>query len=409
MNILLFKHPYALPALWLALVLLPLPALAAGSCPKADAAAQTAREAGQRWRQMFDARAEDSLYDLSAPEREAIGAYKRALAEAIDARLACSGKTADPAALRRTLAAALNVAAQPASPKDNAASPDQLLIEVERSAAPRPLILVRAGFVIPCGDDNLLTGYAWKDGRWQRVLHWHSGDYQEVSGAYGDGFSFAALPGGQVALAYGTPWCTSNWSHFRAAVIAPANGAAGQRVLFQLDADYFREENVRLAKRPAGFELRATVASRDGGVHSRPGIFRYRVHGETVQRVQPAAANGRDFVDEWLGLDDALARAWSDPAAADAVLRARQNFRDQEKATEALFSYGPVRACTGGKNRYQAEIEFDDTTASEQPEDWTPHYWYALIRQEKNGFTMLGLSRTPDAACKGPDLMAGKH
>jgi len=126
-----------------------------------------------------------------------------------------------------------------------------------------------------------------------------------------------------------------------------------------------------------------------------------------VQRVQPAATNGRDFVDEWLGLDDALARAWSDPAAADAVLRARQGLRKQDKAIEALFSYDPVRACAGGKNRYQVEIELDDTTAGKQPKDRTPHHWYyALIRQEQNGFTMLGLSTTPDAASKGPNLMA---
>ena len=406
MKTIMFRHRYRIPALWLALALLPLPALAADACPQADAAALAAREAGQRWRQIFDGRAEDSLYDLSAPEREAIGAYKRALAEAIDARLACSGEKIDPAALRRTLAAALNVAAQPAPPKDKAASPDQLLIEVERSAVPHPLILVRAGFAIPCGDDNLLAGYAWNSGHWQRVLHWHSGDYQEVSGAYGDGFSFAALPGGQVVVAYGTPWCTSNWSHFRAAVIAPANGTAGQRVLFQMDADYFRDENIRLKKRPDGFELRAPVLSHDPGVLFRPGIFRYRVHGETVQRVQPAAANGRGFVDEWLGLDDVLARAWSDPAAADAVLQARQGLRKQDEATEALFSYGPVRACAGGENRYQVEIELRDTTASKQWQDWPSYYWYALIRQEQNGFTMLGLSATPDAACKGPDLMA---
>ncbi|MCL2309991.1 MAG: hypothetical protein FWC42_06910, partial [Proteobacteria bacterium] len=229
--------------------------------------------------------------------------------------------------------------------------------------------------------------------------------YQEVSGAYGDGFSFAALPGGQVVVAYGTPWCTSNWSHFRAAVIAPANGTAGQRVLFQMDADYFRDENIRLKKRPDGFELRAPVLSHDPGVLFRPGIFRYRVHGETVQRVQPAATNGRGFVDEWLGLDDVLARAWSDPAAADTALRARQRLQTRFGLTDGSFfvGYGPVRACAGGTNRYQVEMEIAKFSYSGES-DPPPENWYASIRQEQNGFTMLGLSATPDAACRGSDL-----
>jgi hypothetical protein len=261
-------------------------------------------------------------------------------------------------------------------------------------------MLVRAGFAIPCGDDNLLTGYAWQQGGWQRVLQWQRDDYQEVSGAYGDGFSFAALPGGQVVVATGTPWCTSIWSRFRAAVIAPASGAVPQRVLFQTETSYLREEVLRLKKLPDGFEVRAPVASRDTDVFMRPGIFRFRVDGETVRRVQPAAANGRDFVDEWLGLADTLARAWSDSAAAAAALQARQNLMARFKAAEANISYGPVRACAGGKDRYQVEIELAGAAAKPSQD------WYALIRQEQNGFAMLRLGTAPDAACSGPDLMS---
>ena len=395
----MFKHKYTIRALWLALALLPLPAFAADACPGADAAAHAAREAGLRWKKMLDAREDDSDSDLSASDRQAIGAYKQALGAALDARLACSGEKTDPATLQRTLAAGLGWG-----------KPSQFLrIDTQRRATPRPLMLVRLDFGIPCGDDNLLAGYAWERQRgWQRVLDWQSGDYKDISGAYGDGFSFAALPGGQVVVAYGTPWCTSNWSGFHAAVIAPADGAAAQRVLFQSETYYFRGDGVgvRLKEIPGGFELRARVSSLDPAVLVRTGIYRYRVHGDTVQRVQPAAVHGRDFVDEWLNVDDALARAWSDPAAADALVQARQGLREQ---CDALFRFGPLRACAGGKNRYQAEIELDDTSASEQPRDWTPHYWYALFRQERHGFTMLGLGKTPDAACTGPDLLAGRR
>ena len=371
-----------------------------GTCPEADAAARAAREAGQRLRKMLDVHDDADGNAVSAPEREAIGAYKRALADAIDARLACDDEKADPAVLQKTLAAALGAAAR-------TAASGSLFIDVERGLAPRPLMLVRANFAIPCGDDNLLAGYAWQRGGWRRVLDWQSGAYDMISGAYGDSFSFVALPGGQVVVAYGTPWCTSSWSVFHADVIMPANDAAAQRLLFHMETGYFRgdEVGIRLKKVADGFELRATVSSRDADVLTRPGIYRYRVDGDTVRRVQPAAANGRGFVDEWLGVDDILARDWSDSAdAAAASLPARQRLLTATKATDAYFSYGPVRACATAQDRYQVEMrveKYADAGKSVPP----PQKWYALIRQEKNGFAMLGLSTTADAACNGPDLM----
>jgi len=402
MKTIMSKHPYAIPVLWLALVLLPLPALAAGSCPKADAAAQVAREAGQHWKKMLDAREDRNSIctggDLSVPDREAIRAYKRALGEAIDARLACSGDKIDPAALQRTLAAALG-----------GGKPGEfLVIYAQRSAAPRPLMLVRANFGLPCGDDNLLLGYAWRQGGWQRVLDWQSGDYEDISGAYGSGFSFVVLPGGQVVVAHGTPWWISFWSAFHADMIVPADGTAAQRVLFHMKSEYYMgDDGFQLKKVPGGFELRAFVHATDVEKGTCLAIFRYRVDGETVRRVS-AATNGRGFVAEWLNLDyfdewsnpdESLARAWSDPAVADAVLQARRSLREQYEEGEKLLFHS-VRACAGGKNRYQIKFRLYDTYNHKPRQKW-----YALIRQEKNGFTMLGLGTTPDATCKSGDLM----
>ncbi|TCW82064.1 hypothetical protein C5O80_20395 [Burkholderia sp. SRS-46] len=374
---------------------------AAGTCPAANTAARAALDAQRRLQQIASPQSADGDADVLPAQRDAIRAYKQALVGAIDARLACSDERIEPAALQRSLAAALTAPAT-ASKSKGGDSPfgSDLAVQVERAATPRPLMFVRAAFGITCGDDNLLAGYAWEGGGWRRVLRWQADDYQDISGAYGGGYDFTPLPGGQVLIVHGTPWCSSRWSLFGADVVMPASGASAQRTLFHLRNGYvIDDDGVRTKVRPDGFELRMTVGSLDGDVMTRPGIYRYRVDGDTVHRVQPAAANGRDFVDEWLKVDDALAREWSDPAAAAAALNARHALDERRKAPDTSFEYGPVRGCSAAKDRYQVEIVL--TGKSGQPVARR----YAQIRQEANGFTMLGLQDAPEPSCRGANLM----
>ncbi|MGC3028572.1 hypothetical protein ACPUER_26120 [Burkholderia sp. DN3021] len=395
---------YAAPLLC-ALSLPPATASAVGTCPAADTAARAAIDAQRRVQQVRNPQGDGGgNVDVSPPLRDALRAYKQALVGAIDARLACSDEHVEPAALKRTLAAALGVPAQStqsAAPKNGESAfgrnPD---VDVERGGASRPLLFVRAGFDIACGDDNLLTAYAWENGGWRRVLRWQADDYKDIGGAYGGGFWFSALPGGQVAVVHGTPWCSSRWSRFGADVVAPANGSTAQRTLFHTEHGYVIDDDaIRFKVRPDGFELRTTVGSLDSEVMTRPGIFRYRVEGDTVQRVQPAALNGRDFVDEWLKVDDALAREWSEPAAAAAALKARQAFNAASKAPDTGFAYGPVRGCSDSNERFQVELDLTGKSGE------TVTRRYALIRQERNGFTMLGLRNSAEPACRGANLM----
>ncbi|MBR8397733.1 hypothetical protein KDW65_14065 [Burkholderia cenocepacia] len=377
-------------------------AFAASPCPAADTAARAALDAQHRVQRAPNPESDGAgTVEVSPPLRDALRAYKQALVGAIDARLVCSDEHVEAVALKRTLAATLGVPAQPAQPKTGESAfgrnPD---VDVTRDGTSRPLLFVRAGFDIACGDDNLLTAYAWENGRWQRALRWQADEYKDIGGAYGGGFWFGALPGGQVAVVHGTPWCSSRWSRFGADVIAPANGSAAQRTLFHTAHGYvIDDDSIRFKVRADGFELRTTVGSLDGDVMTRPGIFRYRVDGDTVQRVQPAAANGRDFVDEWLKVDDVLAREWSEPEAAGTALKARQTFNAESKAPDIGFAYGPVRGCSDSKDRFQVELDLTGKGGE------TVARRYALIRQERNGFTMLGLRNASEPACRGADLM----
>lgn len=373
------------------------PAWAAPQCspatsplPAVAAAAKALQQAG--------AKHEDMDTDVAADERTALQAFKQALVDGVEARLTCLPTSADAATLEKDLAAALAAAPAEKPTPDSGLAPgfgEALGVGVTAKPAQPGLMLVQLGFAIPCGDDNLLLGYRVENGKWTRVLRWQSPDYDSIADAFGAPFNVLPLAGGRIAITHGTPWCTSTWSKFGFDLIQPGEGAAPQRTVFHLDHGYRLDQDLSLAARPDGFELRAEVGMLDTDILMREGIFRYRIAGDTVQRIQPAARNGRDFVDEWLQIDEPLARAWSDRAAAPGIIAARADLLKDKPSP----SYGAVRSCKGQAGHYQVELNLGDSGPD--------LHRYAMLRQEPNGFTMLRFGPKADPACKGPDLM--KH
>jgi hypothetical protein len=212
------------------------------------------------------------------------------------------------------------------------------------------------------------------------------------------------LAGGQFVIAHGTPWCTSRWSRLAVDVVQPRNGETAQRTLHHLQQGYVRDETEpRLKARPDGFELRAEVGSLDADRMTRAGVYRYRLDGDTLQRIQPAASNGRGFVDEWLMVDDALAGDWSAPEQRQQNLTAREQLKAQRAEPGITLLYGPVRACKDA-GRFQVEIQLYDS--KKDLHDLA--YAYATILQRPDGFTLMTLGDHEDTRCNGPDLMAGQ-
>lgn len=375
-------------------------AVQAAQCPAPESFAQATLAARQALQQAMASGFDNDADNTVSPAlSQAIEHYKQSLATAFDAHLACAQPTPDVTSLQTDLRQRLLPPAQPAS---DGSLPGQDEITVTLSDSPTPLLLVSGGFAIPCGTDNVLRGYRREGDAWVRALDWQSGPYPDISGAYGDLFMVSRLASGDLALMHGTPWCTSRWSHLALEVIRPATGDQAQRTLLHSEHDYVRDEQeVQLKARPDGFEWRAEVGSLDADLLTRPGIFRYRQDGETFQRIQPAASNGRGFVDEWLRVDAGLARAWADAVGADATLAARDELISLDKRTGVTLAYTAVRGCKTDPARFQVDIELD----SPQPLA-EGNQRYVSIRQESNGFTVLGLSRTADPACNGPDLMA---
>lgn len=347
---------------------------------------------------------------VSPAASEQLHKYKDALVKGIDGHLSCSPTDSDDVSLQQTLLPMITLPAQAPESGFYGAEPG---FDVTRQPEFPDIVLIRSGFAIPCGDDNVLLAYQRREGKWNRILRWQSEDYKTISGAFGDNVTYHLIPSSQQAapprlvVAQGTPWCTSRWSVFQLNLIELATQSAEQRSLFHTRESYIRFTDddtsaLRVKTTPLGFEVRAVVGMLDSDVLMRQGIFRYRINGERVERVQPAAMNGRDFVDEWLQVDDETASRWSQPPAAGALAEQHQLLKNR------YGNYGAVRLCKGKPERYQVEMLFSARDASHAKPALVEQQAYFMIKPIVGGFMMESVSTQPDAECAGKDIMLGQ-
>ncbi|HEV2618868.1 MAG TPA: hypothetical protein VGU23_02905, partial [Acidobacteriaceae bacterium] len=253
-----------------------------------------------------------------------IKTFKTALLNAVDAAMQCVGATADAATIQQTLDNVLvaNQSRQAGTPAGQLAKeePDTyggaLKMTVSTPASATSLRAVELSYGISCGSDHMLLMYAANSGGWQRAFVWQSEIYADISKAFGDWLSYTVIPSSslgaiKVAVAHGTAWCTSNISGAGIDVLAPVQGKAAPRLVWHHDEGYRRETDPRMLARPDGFELRLDVSTIELEQVIRKGVFRYRVEGDSVMRVQPIAIDGRGFVDVWLQAPWSDAQRWS--------------------------------------------------------------------------------------------------
>jgi hypothetical protein len=206
--------------------------------------------------------------------------------------------------------------------------------------------------------------------------------------------------GMRIVVAHGTPWCTSRFSGFAIDVLAPAaRGVDAPRVVWHTARGYSRGDfATSLRTTEGGFELRLNEPTMDIDTFERTVVYRYRLTGDQVARIEPIATNGRGFVEEWLKMPWDEAKDQTAPEAVDALRRIHERVAqlDSDPKTYVGYAYGPVRACSL-KGRY--EVEMDADPGGRQ--------FYA-IEQGKNGYTMVNFSTKQDERCTGPDLMKHK-
>jgi len=363
---------------------------------------------------------DDMDESVPTPLQEQIRNFKDALAELGDAAAACTSPGDDAESIESELAGQLE-ANKPATQEvyDDKKPPqldhiygDAIRVKVTEPEQPQHLLLIELGFGIACGNDAILLAYEGGNGRWRRVLRWQSSDYSEVKDAFGDFFTYTPVPqaGGSwlLAAAHGSPWCTSRWSGFGLDVIQPATAKAPQKTLQHIEHGYVRGEVEPVLKQvPGGFQLKVETGMIDMDVMTRTGVFRYRVNNGQIERVQPIANNGRDFVDEWLQAPWTDAARWSMPGTLTALqeVHARVGEKRYDKGSPT-YTFGPVRSCSDSAAHFQVELDADWTNekGNSKPAPTT----YFLIEQGMNSFTMLSAASTPDPKCNGADIMRAR-
>lgn len=201
-------------------------------------------------------------------------------------------------------------------------------------------------------------------------------------------------------------------SGFGMAVLAP-DATPNGRSVWQTDRGYSRADfSPKLRVSGDTFELRLHADEMefdpDSG-YERLVIYRYRVSGGDVTRLEPVAAHARGFVDEWLSMPFTEALDQSDSSQTD-VLRSvhKQYETSHAESSDEYTSWhsGPMQACSA-KGRFQVEMdtEHNRMVPGKPGGETTPGPTYYFQLQQDNGYRLLAITKKPDPTCTGPDLM----
>jgi hypothetical protein len=362
---------------------------------------------------------------VPAPLQAQIRIFKESLAALADAALSCAKEDTNPKLIESTLTKLLD-ANKPATiegydpkkpPQFDQIYGDGIDVKVTASAIAPKVLLVDIHFGIECGYDSMLLVYELQSSHWQQVLRWQSGNYDLINGAFGDFFAYQLVQQSgsknwNLAVAHGHPWCTSRWSAFDLDLIEPLRETGLPQVIFHKHVGYVRDTDPVMKAIPDGIQIRVETGSLDMSLMTRPAIYRYRVSGNQIDRVQPIAMNGRDFVDEWLQSEWSESKNWSSSSGLielEAAYKKIKNIRNSDINTNENpnFTYGPVRDCSDSPSHFQ--VELDQGWWVEAQKDWRPDKpTYFQIQEGKNSFTMLSALDKPDPRCTGRDIMP-KH
>jgi len=426
------------PAPWILFLLFAACCAAQEPC-KPSALSLAASKAATLQKELEQIHVDEMNTDVPPVAAKKITQFKQALSEVSDAALACAKPAIESLEVQKHLAAVLHANA-PESPANTVVSSNDprydeafgtyghnLQIQVSHPQRRTDILLVQLSTNIECGSDTMLLVYELHDGAWVDKMRWQSPPLKLTSDAFGDFFLTAFLyeasaPDSQatkwrIAVAHGSPWCTSRFSSFKIDLLSPGPDPDAPHVLWHIDRSYSRSDfGPQIKSSENTFELRLNDDCMNfdaANCFERRVTYRYRIEkDDSVHRIGPLGINARGFVSEW------LIAPWSELREVTAV----KSVAELQKVHEQLSptpkedqyvrnTYGAVRACSV-PGVFQVEIDSSlDKIIPGKPggvsEPLPTHYFH--VREIKDGYLMLSAPTVADPTCSGPNLMPARN
>jgi hypothetical protein len=263
-------------------------------------------------------------------------------------------------------------------------------------------LVLQTAVGVECGYDESAYVYNWRNGKWKWI--WQSEQNHYTKDEYAVQTLHAVLlspslrEGAPLILTLGSePWCSSNWHSFYYRLWRTyADDYTPKLLLDGQETAYLGNHDVPI-QGSVGREdalVEFAVASKDPGVHNRPAVRHFAVHGNNVERIGPVALSPRDFSEEWLARPWEQSKMWSQPSSVAAL-------QHEHDVVLNGIEYGEgtsTRHCTDSPDLWQ--VAFDSS-------DKKKGTIYFLVRwQPPYRFTMVHVSDHASPSCTEKDPAA---
>jgi hypothetical protein len=343
--------------------------------------------------------------DVSAAARQAIASMKQGLDELLRAYVRCQPQSLDAKKADADLAKLVLPAPAPQGVLVNGKRvPDddhygyQVSFDARRPASQHDLLAIAVRFQIECGEDAVLTIFAFANGTWTEVLRAQSKPYTSISAAWAS-FDYVISPSDDSGRWYVltktvAPWCSSTWSMIDYSVLRPAPQTIDPKMLLsRSDSIWWGSDDFgTLTANKNDFDIRFHAESIDTGVHNRVWVRHFRIEGDTIERIPPVALSPRDFVDEWIVSPWDEAMAWSNRSAKPDL--AKMHAKLSQHKFHDSFNYDSATRCPGPAPLYQIAVDSDETNEN----------FYFVVSGD-GGYRMDAVSTTPAPSCRGPNIL----
>jgi hypothetical protein len=263
-------------------------------------------------------------------------------------------------------------------------------------------LVLQTAIGVECGYDESAYVYRWREGKWKWIWQSEQNHYTKdeytVQTLHAVLLSPSLREGAPLILTLGSaPWCTSNWRnvYYRLWRTYPDDYTPkllldGNEIAFLGNHDVPIQGSV--GREDALIEF--AVASEDQGVHNRPAVRHYEVHGNTVERIGPVALSPRDFSEEWVANPWEQSKQWSQPPSVAAL----QHEHDAVLSGVKDGEFAETLHCTDSADLWQVAFN---------PSDKKRGTIYFLIRWlPPYRFTMVRVSDQASPTCTEKDPAA---